>query len=360
MKKKFKLNEREQEQIDLLKKYYEIDDEKRIIKVVLHYASIDEILLCDIESINHPQFDESLLRKISDLFASFPLEYKVDICLKIDDYKGYDPKDINDAFLDKIKMFNYETRKETSHHWLVASGLAFISIIIMFVRILLTEHDLIPSGSMIDEILDIVSWVFLWEAVTIVFLSPSDLKQISMKIAFRISSVFYLDKDSKILFSQKIDTISKDAILETRRKAFGRATLLCAGTASIVTGVISSINLLITMLDPELWKIIDVALFLPLVSVNFLLNILFVIGGLAAVSYFQNRRSIQRFVPFFAYSFLIVDSILIIGAVVALVISQFSSGSFGFTEFFSLLLSLVISIAYSIGYFLTKRNKKHA
>ena len=61
MKKKFKLNEREQEQIDLLKKYYEIDDEKRIIKVILHYASIDETLLCDIESINHPQFDESLL-----------------------------------------------------------------------------------------------------------------------------------------------------------------------------------------------------------------------------------------------------------------------------------------------------------
>ena len=49
MKKKFKLNEREQEQIDLLKKYYEIDDEKRIIKVVLHYESVDEILLCDIE-----------------------------------------------------------------------------------------------------------------------------------------------------------------------------------------------------------------------------------------------------------------------------------------------------------------------
>ena len=64
MKKKFKLNEREQEQIDLLKKYYEIDDEKRIIKVILHYASIDEILLCDIESINHPQFDESLFNKI--------------------------------------------------------------------------------------------------------------------------------------------------------------------------------------------------------------------------------------------------------------------------------------------------------
>ena len=73
MKKKFKLNEREQEQIDLLKKYYEIDDEKRIIKVVLHYASVDEILLCAVESINHRQCDESLLRKISDLFASFPI-----------------------------------------------------------------------------------------------------------------------------------------------------------------------------------------------------------------------------------------------------------------------------------------------
>ena len=106
MKKKFKLNEREQEQIDLLKKYYEIDDEKRIIKVVLHYESVDEILLCDIESINHPQFDESLLRKISDLFASFPLEYKVDICLKIDDYKGFDPKDIESILIPMREIFS--------------------------------------------------------------------------------------------------------------------------------------------------------------------------------------------------------------------------------------------------------------
>ena len=45
------------------------------------------------------------------------------------------------------------------------------------------------------EILDIVSWVFIWEATTVAFLTPSELNLNSKRIIRRVCSIELLDKD---------------------------------------------------------------------------------------------------------------------------------------------------------------------
>ena len=87
-KNKVIVNKRE---IDLLNKYYEIDNENRVVTMPLHYEKASDLINNKIISKDNYLFDYEELTAINDMIRRIPVMYKVNIDIQIDDYEDYDP-----------------------------------------------------------------------------------------------------------------------------------------------------------------------------------------------------------------------------------------------------------------------------
>ena len=70
---------------ELMKKRFDVDEENKIVKLDLHYESVDEVLDEHLDT-KVASFNREKFAAIQDIVSDFPLEYKVDVGIKIDDY----------------------------------------------------------------------------------------------------------------------------------------------------------------------------------------------------------------------------------------------------------------------------------
>ena len=71
--------------LELMKKRFDVDEENKIVKLDLHYDHIDELLDTNVYA-NVPSFDREKFGKIKEFITDFPIEYKVDVNMYVDDY----------------------------------------------------------------------------------------------------------------------------------------------------------------------------------------------------------------------------------------------------------------------------------
>ena len=50
-------------ELELYRKYYEVDEENRIVHIVLHYETADELLEKDVSTFEKPQVKHEILTK---------------------------------------------------------------------------------------------------------------------------------------------------------------------------------------------------------------------------------------------------------------------------------------------------------
>ena len=72
----YKINKR---QIDILHKYYEVDEENKLVSVKFNLESDKEMLETSIGKDDSSMFNYELLNKINSIFESIPFVYKIDI-----------------------------------------------------------------------------------------------------------------------------------------------------------------------------------------------------------------------------------------------------------------------------------------
>ena len=82
--------------------------------------------------------------------------------------------------------FRKENRKKTLIViLLILAGLLFIVLSKTVLSALFTDPTM---NSIFVEVLDIVGWVFIWEAVTLLFLNPSESLKNGSQIVFELKS----------------------------------------------------------------------------------------------------------------------------------------------------------------------------
>lgn len=351
-------------QIELLKKYYDIDVENKIIYLELHYESVDELLHSDLSCKETPRFNNEVVSRVSGLMDTFPQGFDVDLTLKIDDYKGYNPKVLMSSFKDSLEIIHYSFYKEKKANWVLAAILVIVSASLIGLRLFALNSKIINDNGVIQEMVDITGWVFLWEAVTILFLTQSEQREISRKVTDHLSAITFIDKDGKTLEHVNNEELTANWLFETKKQRNGRVVLLIAGAACFAYGVISFFDGL-----TELFKILmpaegetppDARFALISMGINFFIAVLYCAGGFGAISMFKEKGPLQKVVPVFAWVMFIFD-ILYIGLIVTLEVFAISSGvGFLFEFVFSAFQTTAVTILYFIGYTITKKYRYKA
>ena len=164
-------------QLDLLEKYFNVDRQNKIIEMEFKYDKASDVLDSELSTLKKPLFKKEILETISEYLNMLPTGYKADVDIVLDDLEGYNPEDITDSLNDYLELNSYQIFREGKKKWLIASLLVFSGLILLVLKINLANLNLVSDygKSIFEEVVDIIAWVFIWEAVTVLFLSPSDL-----------------------------------------------------------------------------------------------------------------------------------------------------------------------------------------
>ena len=295
--KKYKtiVNKRE---IDLLNKYYEIDNENRVATMPLHYERASDLINNKIISKDNYLFDYEELTLINDMIKRIPIMYKVNIDLQIDDYEDYDPKELLAGFNDQMELNQYNFQRENRFKFLKAAILLLVGITILFTMAYAKLNGLFGSddrASVYSEIFDIVGWVFIWEMVTVAFLTPSELGVNSNMFKLRVRKVSFSNSNREILAMEDLFDKAREWDSERRIEKASRLALLLSGVAILSLGSIDLIDLLTSLpryLSVYEGEITASAVFtlIGLTALTVVIPIVEIFGGISALRMYASKR----------------------------------------------------------------------
>lgn len=339
-------------QIELLTKYYDVDVENRIINLELHYEKASDIIVKDIAIKKAPQFSEEVLAKVTDVLNSFPLEFKVNLSIELEDYEGYDPKIFVESFKDSLEIFNYQVDSDKNFRWIAACSLVFTSFILLFIRLFLGNKGVIDTNGLLYEMMDIIAWVFLWEAVTILFLNPKELKSVSFKIISRLLTISFLDGNHNMVAHVSNEELEKSWIKETKGRKLARYLLLISGAGLITFAFVSGFSIVDFIIN-DFNKIQSYQGVIYIV-IYIIEIILFILAGIGSVSKFNGHGPFQR-----AVKVLAVLCVIAIGLTIAAnIFSMASTQKVVVKDVAELSFSLGFTILFVVAYFVTRHFEK--
>ena len=344
MDKKKRITKKIRRQLDILSKYYEIDEENEVICIQLQYEKASDLFEMDLVTKGTPKFKTEILARISELLESIPESFKVDFKIKVNDYEGIKIDNIVESFKDQLEMFNFTIYKEKSGRLLVAVILTLISVAILFVRRFLLNQEIIDDKVLLTEMLLIVGWVFLWEGVQRLFLNSDEYKNVSFRLIDHLKSFGLLDKDGNVVSCIEQVQIQKEWVNVSRTEKNARRILIIAGAMSFAIGIFTILNIIPSFFNESN----DLLSFLLSSISQIVIGAIGIIGGIGAYSLYCEKGKFQKAVPIVSYIYLVFDLIT-----TGLVIYALANGGHSASEIVTIIINIAIFMASSILYFIS-------
>ncbi len=243
-------------ELELLNKYYIVDRENKIITMPLHYEKASDLIDNRVISKDNYLFDYSELASINDRIKRIPIIYSVNIDIQIDDYEEYNPKKLLDGFNDALELNSYNYGRERRKKWLQSAILLVIGLTILFFMAYGKINSWFGDGNrgkVFSEAFDIFGWVFIWECVTVAFLTPSELGVSSPLFKYRVKKISFSNSKGDILSSEETAVIYNEWTNERKWAIFLRWALLISGTSLIVLDIIRTLEFVgeLNLFDPN-------------------------------------------------------------------------------------------------------------
>lgn len=331
-------------QLDLIEKRFEVDEEKKIIIVPLRFEKVSDVLDTEVGNKAYPRFKKDVLEKVKEVVDEFPINFKTEVRFDIKDYEGYDPKVVMESFNETLELGQYLSHKKRRGNWLTAAGLILAGVIVLFVMAAGKTNSWFGDSlneSIITEIIDISAWVFIWEAVTILFVEPTEERTTAAKLRQKIGFISFYNGDEKLTI-EAVDEIYKHWKDEGKVKHFGKACLLGASMAFIGMGFFTIYSTYSSISSQENMAAGTIAVTIVVAVISILLH--FIAGFAGIQKYLGKDKGIARFVgPY---------SIFMLCVVVLLVIVCAASGDT--KGLVSSISSSAISLFYIGGYFIDR------
>lgn len=335
-------------QIELLEKYYNIDNENKIISIDLHYQKVSDILLTNEGNINYPLFKNEIIETVNNAIKRTPRDFKINIVFDIEDYENYNPKQIIESFNDTLELGQYSARRSKQTRNLIAAILILIGIILLFFMIIGNNNNWFKEGiksDIISEVIDIAAWVFIWEAVTMLFLEQPEQSKLALLIRRKVVQITMLKSGIKEpLYVENTNSIFNNWEDESKIKKFGRNCLLISSSSFLFLAIFNIYNLFSILLKNDLStpKII-ISVIITIISC--VISILAGLGGI--FKYIGKKNILANFVQPYA---IFLTIIIIINIVI-------NSIYFNYVGLISIIPSFIINILYIIGYKIEKHIK---
>ena len=347
MKKKYQINfEQSFRQMELIRKYYNVDEENKTIDVTLKYEKASDILITNFTNLNHPLFNNEVFEKISNIIDNAPSGFKVNINFQILDFENYTPKELIESFNDTLELSQYSARKARQRKELTSAILILAGVILLFFNVVGQANHWFGDeikNDIIVEIIDIAAWVFIWEAVYMLFLEHSEQLKLALKIRHFVNNIAIYQNDLKnALVNEPSSSIFTKWENEDKTKRIGKHLFLISSFAFIFLAFYN-LYFIYTLLIGD--YAINVKIFTTIfLVVSIIIELLAGIGGI--FKYLNKPSSLSKFVGIYAT----IQTIIVIISLILLFISANAS------QIISAISSFIFNIFYIIGYYIDKRN----
>lgn len=357
MKKK-KKGQSAEEHISTLSQYYDFDEETDSFVLPIKREKASDILDLDVKDPKkHPRFKREEMDALSETLSGLPSGTKADVRYEIGDYEGRDPESLMHAFTSAVHLVFSRRQMRHKRSGILAMILVLAGALILGLYVFGKLNGWFGLGEgnlgyeFVTEMLDIVAWVFVWEAVAVIFLGGDYLFS-EHYIFSKFSSVgFYDGSGKKQLAGGDANSSLKKEIKAVRWTEVGRNMIIVGATAMLMYGVylmINWISICFTMGEVEQ----ETALYIyALAGIGVLIGLFFLFLGIGGIYLFLDRPVLRRFTTVF---------IIILG-VFLVVYAIASAVTLGVSALSSLAFSLIIYFVYLIGFILVmalNRKKK--
>ena len=339
----------------LLGKYYDVDDENKI--VTMSYCFEEASLVVD-NSLDNKEYliKDEIMEKIISGMKSVPLMYKININLRIKDFKNYSKEKVVEAFEDGIEMNHYSLERENKRKWIKTLVLVIIGIVILFFNTIAKSESWYgtksTSSGIASEVFDIAAWVFIWEAVTIMFLTPTELPFNSNRIKFRVKNIIFLDDKNKIISTirfdlkdLKWDSVSTLDSISKKLLLIGGAAFLGIATCDFIT-TIRDITSYIKSPIPEMLPIL-----ISTSAISIVIDLLEFIAGIGTLSIYNGHGPFKKTAGIIGIILTVLFSLLFILVMISGASSLLLSISWSF-------VSYILYVIGNILQFIIKKKKK--
>lgn len=342
-------SKQEQRQIDLIRKYYPVDEKEHLVIVRLSYPRASDLFDENIGREEAPLLKTDLFHEIEEVVDDIPIGYRVEVHLRIDDYEDYTPKEIAENISDTMELNHFKGEHNRRKKWVTSAFLVIVGILILFLMGYGNSEGWFGTGesaSLISEVLDIAAWVFIWEAVTILLVEPSENFVSRIGYIGRIDSFrFYQGESKEPLFSEDFRSeYRKRFDNSTHRKKFISTLFLVSGALEVIFGAntifLSSIHFFQGGGDSSYTA--------STYAAAIIMALFQMLAGISATECYINQGRLRKLAPFFAVFSLILVTVLLINGIFFERTSSF---------WFNSWLSLALNIIYIAGYLVYRSNR---
>ncbi len=353
------MREDDYREIQLLKKYYLIDEEKKMITLPLHFDKASDIIDLNFVSTGNIVIKEEILVTIGDKIKSFPSMLKVKLDLIIDDYEDYDAKKILNSLSDCLEMNSYTRTRETKYNKVIAIVFFIVGLIILAFNVTANNYELYGTGqNVIYELLDIVAWVFVWQATTVAFLTKSEIPLDSDAFKQNVSNIILYNKNNDVLATLDSSKEFEAWELGKKHNRLKLSTLLVAGGLMIADSILTIpeiIDIFISL--PQIMEgdkeILGV--YIIIASASIIATIIEILVGICALAIYLGRGKIRKL----RYVFLALMFLVLALNIFAIVTTPIT-----LKTIFTTITTFVAEIAFIIGTiystYLERKGKKLA
>lgn len=334
-----KLNASSLRQLDVLERYYNIDHEKRLVKIPFHFKKVSDLINTNIKTKGIPVFKNDLLKEISYLMHKVPSEYRIDIDLEIEDYEGYSPEIISQSLIDCFETFHFDISIKNKSKAAAVSRLVFIGIIALILVSLLRSSVLTQvedlSYFMRNTVLEILGTAVLWEAVYQILLPSDHFAKINYGILKSIHCLRLYGKENECVYEVYSEKIAKEWLTDVSTSMKQRNFILYAGTGMVSVSFV----VLVTMIEN---LILSGGSDLALTLATYLSTaVIFFIAGSSGINYYHDKGFLRNSTVLMGILVTALSVGLTFFSIIELVIQYTNSQDF-------VLMSHLMPIAFSV------------
>lgn len=163
--------------VELLKRLFELDEENKVFDIRLKLDNLDPLVDKSISTEKNLVLNEEADGFILHYLSDIPSGYKCNMTLQIADYEGYSKDAVKDAFKESLNLNRIRFKKEDRRKKLLVliMTIAGLLLVVLSKTVFSSLFQNPTANAIVIEMLDIAGWVFLWEAVTVLFLNPSEI-----------------------------------------------------------------------------------------------------------------------------------------------------------------------------------------
>ena len=335
-------------QIYLLKKYFKVDEENKLVNVNFKYASASNVLINEVGMKDTSIFNSDILDDIKYYMDLAPNDYKVNIDISIDDYEGHEASELQEKLFDSIEFNSFSMVKTSRRNKFIASLLYVVGIIFLFVGVVFNNSAILYdsiSHDVIYEVLDIVAWVFVWEATSIIFLSENENKVLTKAFYKKINLIKFFDKDSNLIIESDGKATMEEWYKTSKRANIIKNIYLITGAGFIASSAISVIQTIVSMAYEVNWNANRIIVYV----FSLIIAIVYLFTGIGAIKQYKSENRFKYFTLIFVTFTFVSGLTTFIYAVASL---GFSFGLFLY------LLAILFCAAYIVVYICDHSNFK--